>query len=164
MECSTCWLLQRSPFPLKAPSLLHWAAGCLQEMEMSPTTNLALLRVVVFLFLAVVGMAGAAEDECCKEKKVGSVVYTLLPPDHADRKLPHQCLNNCVYTLAGTLSPKFCFQKGSSNVTPLEELGFPYRTILSYFKVIFLLSAYRTNQVRKRSNIFFGFNLLSLIW
>ena len=124
----------RSPFPLKAPSLLHWAAGCLQEMEMSPTTNLALLRVVVFLFLAVVGMAGAAEDECCKEKKVGSVVYTLLPPDHADRKLPHQCLNNCVYTLAGTLRPKFCFQKGSSNVTPLEELGFPYRTILSYLR------------------------------
>merc|ERR1712055_31754 len=50
-------------------------------------------------------------EECCTEKMVGSVSYTLL--DGAFHgAIPHQCLNDCVYTVTGTSSPKFCFQRG----------------------------------------------------
>ena len=49
--------------------------------------------------------------ECCTEKMVGNVSYTLLPGTfHGE--LPSQCLNGCVYTVSGTSSPKFCFAKG----------------------------------------------------
>jgi len=49
--------------------------------------------------------------ECCTEKRVGSVSYTLLS-DTFDGELPRQCLNSCVYTVSGTSSKKFCFAKG----------------------------------------------------
>ena len=54
------------------------------------------------------------KEECCTEKMVGSVSYTLLP-DLFHGTIPHQCLNHCVYTVTDTLSPKFCFQRGSAS-------------------------------------------------
>merc|ERR1719430_708968 len=61
----------------------------------------------------------SAQDECCPRKMVGSVSYTLLPASNTSlpaatshRELPHQCLNDCVYTVSGTSSPKFCFAPG----------------------------------------------------
>ena len=53
-----------------------------------------------------------AEEGCCPRKMVGSVSYTLQP-ENFHQKLPHQCLNGCVYTVSGTSSPKFCFGAGS---------------------------------------------------
>jgi len=50
-------------------------------------------------------------EECCAEKMVGSVSYTLAEAPFRGA-IPHQCLNDCVYTVTGTSSPKFCFQRG----------------------------------------------------
>merc|ERR1712055_644295 len=56
------------------------------------------------------GHAQAAE--CCQEKTVGGVSYSLLPGAFHG-SLPHQCLTSCVYTKTGMLSsPKFCFARG----------------------------------------------------
>merc|ERR1712055_436675 len=55
------------------------------------------------------GHAQAAE--CCQEKTVGGVSYSLLPVAF-DGSLPHQCLTSCVYTKTGMSSPKFCFARG----------------------------------------------------
>merc|ERR1711872_259757 len=55
------------------------------------------------------GHAQAAE--CCQEKTVGGVSYSLLP-EAFDGSLPHQCLTSCVYTKTGMSSPKFCFARG----------------------------------------------------
>merc|ERR1711973_1035506 len=55
------------------------------------------------------GHAQAAE--CCQEKMVGGVSYSLLP-EAFDGSLPHQCLTSCVYTKTGMSSPKFCFARG----------------------------------------------------
>ena len=53
--------------------------------------------------------------ECCQEKTVGGVSYSLLPEDFHG-SLPHQCLTSCVYTKTGMLSsPKFCFARGFAN-------------------------------------------------
>merc|ERR1711936_668246 len=50
--------------------------------------------------------------ECCQEKTVGGVSYSLLP-EAFHGSLPHQCLTSCVYTKTGILSsPKFCFARG----------------------------------------------------
>merc|ERR1711973_902684 len=50
--------------------------------------------------------------ECCQEKTVGGVSYSLLP-EAFHGSLPHQCLTSCVYTKTGVLSsPKFCFARG----------------------------------------------------
>jgi len=54
---------------------------------------------------------GVQAEECCQEKRVGSVSYSLLP-EAFDGSLPHQCLNTCVYTEKGKSSPKFCFARG----------------------------------------------------
>ena len=56
-----------------------------------------------------------ASEECCTEKMVGSVSYTLLQSGAFHGQIPHQCPNDCIYTVTGTSSPKFCFQKGSSS-------------------------------------------------
>ena len=53
--------------------------------------------------------------ECCQEKTVGGVSYSLLP-EAFHGSLPHQCLTSCVYTKTGILSsPKFCFARGFAN-------------------------------------------------
>ena len=52
----------------------------------------------------------AEVPDCCIEKKVGSVTYTLVT---AMDEVPDQrCLNGCVYTVANTSSPEFCFGRG----------------------------------------------------
>merc|ERR1711973_586212 len=54
----------------------------------------------------------AQAAECCQEKTVGGVSYSLLP-EAFHGSLPHQCLTSCVYTKTGMLSsPKFCFARG----------------------------------------------------
>merc|ERR1711971_1002670 len=77
------------------------------DFEMSPITNLSLLLPALLLLTF-----GKGEGKgCCEEKKVGTISYTLVPHhDHA--KLPPQCLNNCIYTVEGSATPKFCFEKG----------------------------------------------------
>merc|ERR1719458_2164890 len=63
-------------------------------------------------------------EECCTEKMVGSVSYTLLDAAfHGE--LPHQCLNDCVYTVSGTSSPKFCFQRGDLPTECLSDVPEP---------------------------------------
>ena len=54
---------------------------------------------------------GPPVEECCAEKMVGSVSYTLAEAPFRGA-IPHQCLNDCVYTVSGTSSPKFCFETG----------------------------------------------------
>merc|ERR1712212_528709 len=64
---------------------------------------------------------GTPVEECCAEKMVGSVSYTLAEAPFRGA-IPHQCLNDCVYTVTGTSSPKFCFQRGD---LPTECLDVP---------------------------------------
>ena len=53
-------------------------------------------------------------EECCAQKFVGDEVYTLFHDAHGS--IPHQCLNNCIYTKTGTSSPKYCFEKGKEGL------------------------------------------------
>merc|ERR1719234_2528284 len=71
-------------------------------------TNLSLLLATILLLLTLA--KGEGKDYCCKEKMVGTVNYTLLPNNH--HQLPLACLDNCVYTVANTSTPKYCFEKG----------------------------------------------------
>merc|ERR1712216_643261 len=71
-------------------------------------TNLSLLFTALLLLLT--HSKGEGKDFCCKEKKVGSTNYTLQPYNH--HLLPLACLDNCVYTVANTSTPKYCFEKG----------------------------------------------------
>merc|ERR1711887_448706 len=64
---------------------------------------------------------GPQMEACCAEKMVGSVSYTLVEATFHGA-IPHQCLNDCVYTVTGTSSPKFCFQRGD---LPTECLDSP---------------------------------------
>merc|ERR1719234_144440 len=71
-------------------------------------TNLSLLLATILLLLTLAKVEG---KDCCKEKKVGPTNYTLLPYNH-HHLLPLACLDNCVYTVANTSTPKYCFEKG----------------------------------------------------
>ena len=79
-------------------------------------TNPSQLATVLLLLTGAMVEA----QECCTEKSVGSVSYTLLP-DTFRGELPSQCLNGCVYTVSGTSSPKFCFVKGLSAFVSTTE-------------------------------------------
>jgi len=88
-----------------------------QHQEMFLTNLPRLGKAFLLLSIAMVeshqhgtSMAPPVE-ECCAEKKVGAYTYTLLQDDFHGSIHP-QCLNNCVYTLIGTSSPKFCFGRG----------------------------------------------------
>merc|ERR1712226_191526 len=63
---------------------------------------------------------GSGMEECCREKMVGSVSYTLLD-DPFRGQIPRQCLNDCVYTVSGTSRPKFCFEPGDLPSECLSE-------------------------------------------
>merc|ERR1712037_792879 len=81
-----------------------------QQENMFPT-NPSQLATVLLLLTGAMVEAQDVPTECCTEKMVGNVSYTLLPGTfHGE--LPSQCLNGCVYTVSGTSSPKFCFKKG----------------------------------------------------
>jgi len=67
--------------------------------------------ISAFLILTVSGVESQAE-ECCLEKLVGATSYTLLPDVLHSSELPGGCHNNCVYTVTGTSTPKFCFGRG----------------------------------------------------
>ena len=79
-EGCTCCLFPNSSLPIKAPSALHSAAHCLiTDFKMSSLIATALL----FLFLLLnIGLVEPKKEECCKEKRVGSVFYSLLPDHH----------------------------------------------------------------------------------
>merc|ERR1712192_268688 len=73
------------------------------DFEMSPI-------IAVFLLLLLSIDLEVEGNDCCEEKKVGSVSYTLHQPH--SHTLPDQCLDNCVYTILGSTTPKYCFQQG----------------------------------------------------
>jgi len=74
----------------------------------SPPFGLALLILLAKSMVVEI----KAQEGCCPRKMVGSVSYTLLRPENFHQELPHQCLNDCVYTVSGTSNPKFCFGAG----------------------------------------------------
>merc|ERR1711971_73961 len=79
------------------------------DFEMFPNlTNLSLLLATLLLLLTLA--KGEGKDYCCKEKMVGTTNYTLQPYNH-HHLLPLACLDNCVYTVANTSTPKYCFEK-----------------------------------------------------
>merc|ERR1712181_190941 len=73
------------------------------DFEMSPI-------IAVFLLLLLSIDLEVEGNDCCEEKKVGSVSYTLHQPH--SHSLSEQCLDNCVYTILGSTTPKYCFQQG----------------------------------------------------
>ena len=101
-----------------SPSLNHRQ---LLEMFLS---NLPRLGKAFFL-TTIVAMVEAHPtvlpmEECCTEKMVGTVSYTLLE-EHFQGQIPQQCINNCVYTVTGTSNPKFCEVPGSVTFNPILE-------------------------------------------
>ena len=105
----TCSLLSH---PIKAPS----AAKSLSQSKALQHENMFLTnpyQLGAVLLLLTRAMVEAQDLECCPEKRVGSITYTLLSGTF-DGELPRQCLKSCVYTVSDTSSPMFCFAKGLS--------------------------------------------------
>merc|ERR1711971_778218 len=73
------------------------------DINMSP-------NIAVFLLLLLSIALEVEGNDCCEEKKVGSISYTLHQP--YSPSLPDQCLDNCVYPILGLSTPKYCFQQG----------------------------------------------------
>jgi len=74
----------------------------------------------VVLFLLTKSVVHSQAEECCAKKKVGGVSYNLLLGIF-DGEIPHECLNDCVYTVSGTSSPKFCFKRGDRETECLSN-------------------------------------------
>ena len=70
------------------------------------------------------------KQECCQEKNVGNVSYTLLADQYLG-KLPDHCLNDCVYTIINSSSPKFCFARGLISWNKYKFSGFAHISLLT---------------------------------
>ena len=80
----------------------------------------------------------AASESCCKEKKVGDILYTLAESDMDDETSKFGCKDGCVYTADEDPVDKFCFKDGGSPITCLD--GDHYHPI-GY--LVFMISCYR---------------------
>merc|ERR1712055_722271 len=72
------------------------------------------------LFLIFVAYVSAASDSCCKEKRVGDILYTLAESDMDDETSKFGCKDGCVYTADEDPVDKFCFKDGGSPITCLD--------------------------------------------
>merc|ERR1711970_470732 len=62
--------------------------------------------------LIFVAYVSAASDSCCKEKRVGDILYTLAESDMDDETSKFGCKDGCVYTADEDPVDKFCFKDG----------------------------------------------------
>ena len=81
----------------------------------------ALLLLLPSVLISKVQAAPTDDSECCLEKRVGDIEYSLV--DVGSSLVPEQCLNNCVYSVTGTSEPRFCFARGELPVE-CEDDGF----------------------------------------
>jgi len=65
--------------------------------------------------------APSSDGKCCKEKKVGAVLYNLVESDKDEMTKKFGCKDGCVYTADEDDVDKFCFAKGDLPVTCLSE-------------------------------------------
>merc|ERR1711970_533541 len=72
------------------------------------------------VFLIFVASVSAATDKCCKEKKVGVILYTLAESDMDEETSKFGCKWGCVYKADEDPVDRFCFKDGSLPVTCLD--------------------------------------------
>ena len=82
----------------------------------------ALLLLLPSVLITEVQGAPTDDSECCLEKRVGDIEYSLVDVGSSS-PVPDQCLNNCVYSVTGTSEPRFCFARGELPVE-CEDDGF----------------------------------------
>jgi len=73
------------------------------------------------IFLIFLASVSAATDKCCKEKKVGDILYTLDKSDMDEETAKFGCKNGCVYKAAEDPVDRFCFKEGGQPVTCLDD-------------------------------------------
>ena len=76
----------------------------------------------------------AASESCCKEKKVGDILYTLVESDMDDETSKLGCKDGCVYNADEDPVDRFCFKDGGQPITCLDgdEYLPGYKVILIY--------------------------------
>ena len=83
----------------------------------------ALLLLLPSVLISKVKGAPTDDSECCLEKRVGDIEYSLVDVGSSSSPVPDQCLNDCVYSVTGTSEPRFCFARGELPVE-CEDDGF----------------------------------------
>merc|ERR1711936_527023 len=66
---------------------------------------------------------GGKEGECCEEKTVGNILYTLVEGDKMEMTKKFGCKDGCVYKADEDPNDRFCFKDGSLPVTCLDGPG-----------------------------------------
>jgi len=83
----------------------------------------ALLLLLPSVLISQVQGAPTDHSDCCLEKRVGDIEYSLVDVGSSSSPVPEQCLNDCVYSVTGTSEPRFCFARGELPVE-CEDDGF----------------------------------------
>jgi len=71
--------------------------------------------------LVLVAYVSAASKSCCKEKKVGDILYTLVESDMDDETSKLGCKDGCVYNADEDPVDRFCFKDGGQPITCLDD-------------------------------------------
>jgi len=75
----------------------------------------------LWVLALALGYTGAASiPQCCKEKSVGGVSYTLLEETDTAR---YGCKSNCVFEREGSPGSRFCFKEGDLEVVCEDDDG-----------------------------------------
>jgi hypothetical protein len=82
---------------------------------------------MIFLSCLIVPRICYKKSDCCYEKQVGNVTYTLV--DKSNTTVAYNCLDGCIYEEKNVAGSRVCFRTGHLPVTCLKETG-------SYLQII----------------------------
>ena len=67
------------------------------------------------------------KDDCCYEKQVGNVTYTLV--DRSSTTVAYNCLDDYIYEEKNIEGSRVCFRTGHLPVTCVKEAGKSIETL-----------------------------------
>ena len=76
--------------------------------------------VILLICLIIPRICGKTSD-CCYEKQVGNVTYTLV--ERSKTTMAYNCVDNCIYKENSVEGSRVCFRTGYLPVTCLRESG-----------------------------------------
>ena len=76
---------------------------------------------MIYLICLIIPRICGKTSECCYEKQVGNVTYTLV--ERSNTSMAYNCVDDCIYEETNVEGSRVCFRTGNLPVRCLREDG-----------------------------------------
>ena len=84
-------------------------------MSSMGSSHIPLMHLICLIIPIICG----GKSECCYEKQVGNVTYTLVERSHTT--MAYDCVDDCIYKEKNVEDLRVCFRSGHLPVTCVKE-------------------------------------------